>query len=178
MPLPPPSQRKTRDVRDLAWFVWLLPRNAGIVLIRAYSAVISPLYGDVCRYYPSCSAYGLGAVQHRGLVVGSALTAWRIVRCNPWSRGGVDDVPMPRIRRFQLTRFGFVIPAGWAAADEASGRRARRDGRGRRRAEGPAIAGHVHAHHGDGSQSRPAGAAASVTRVTAEHDLSPMSRKD
>lgn len=170
-------------MRDLAWFVWLLPRNAGIVLIRAYRAVVSPLYGDVCRYYPSCSAYGLGAVQHRGLVVGSALTAWRIVRCNPWSRGGVDDVPMPRRRRFQLTRFGFVIPDGWAGPDESSEDRARRDGRGRRRAAGPAIAGHAHAHvhPGDAPQSHPAdtaGAAASVTRETAEHDLSPMSRKD
>jgi putative membrane protein insertion efficiency factor len=168
-------------VRDLAWFVWLLPRNAGIVLIRAYRAVVSPLYGDVCRYYPSCSAYGLGAVQHRGLVVGSALTAWRIVRCNPWSRGGVDDVPMPRRRRFRLTRFGFVIPAGWAGAGEPSGRRSRSDGRGRRRAAGPAVAGHAHVRTGDAHQSHPAdaaGAAASVTRGTAEHDLSPMSRKD
>jgi putative membrane protein insertion efficiency factor len=183
MPLPPPSQRKTRDVRDLAWFVWLLPRNAGIVLIRAYRAVVSPLYGDVCRYYPSCSAYGLGAVQHRGLVVGSALTAWRIVRCNPWSSGGVDDVPMPRRRRFQLTRFGFVVPAGWVGTGESSGRRARHDGRGRRRAARPAIAGHAHAHvhpgAADHSHTAPsAGAAASVTRESAEHDLSPMSRKD
>ena len=60
-------------MRDLAWFVWLLPRNVGVVLIRAYRAIVSPLYGDVCRYYPTCSAYGLTAVQHRGLVVGSGL---------------------------------------------------------------------------------------------------------
>jgi putative membrane protein insertion efficiency factor len=174
-----------RDVRDLAWFVWLLPRNAGVLLIRAYRAVVSPLYGDVCRYYPSCSAYGLGAVQHRGLVVGSALTAWRIVRCNPWSRGGVDDVPMPRVRRFHLTRFGFVIPAGWALSGDAhSGRRTRRAGRGRRRAEGPTLAVPAHRHLHDGHAhgavtAGPAGAASSVTRDTADHDLSPtVSRKD
>lgn len=169
-----------RDVRDLAWFVWLLPRNAGVLLIRAYRAVVSPLYGDVCRYYPSCSAYGLGAVQHRGLVVGSALTAWRIVRCNPWSRGGVDDVPMPRVRRFHLTRFGFVIPLGWAGSVESTGRRARRHGRGRRSA-GPVIAGSAHAHTGDVQHAHPtdpAGAAASVTRDLPDRDLSPMSRKD
>lgn len=181
MPLPSPPQRKTRDVRDLAWFVWLLPRNAGVLLIRAYRAVVSPLYGDVCRYYPSCSAYGLGAVQHRGLVVGSSLTAWRIVRCNPWSRGGVDDVPMPRVRRFHVTRFGFVIPAGWAPAEDPAGQRARR---GRRRADGPMTAGpvdgHVHAGHEHGARTAgPADAAASVTDETADLDLSPtVSRKD
>lgn len=166
-------------MRDLAWFVWLLPRNAGVLLIRAYRAVVSPLYGDVCRYYPSCSAYGLGAVQHRGLVVGSALTAWRIVRCNPWSRGGIDDVPMPRVRRFHVTRFGFVIPAGWAPAEESAGQRARR---GRRRAGGPAIGGHV--HDGPAHDSRPAAApdadaVASVTDECVDLDLSPtVSRKD
>lgn len=168
-------------MRDLAWFVWLLPRNAGVLLIRAYRAVVSPLYGDVCRYYPSCSAYGLGAVQHRGLVVGSTLTAWRIVRCNPWSRGGVDDVPMPRVRRFHVTRFGFVIPAGWAPAEESAGQRARR---GRRRAGGPAIAGplgaHAHAGHAHAAdRTDAADGAASVTAETADLDLSPtVSRKD
>lgn len=172
-------------MRDLAWFVWLLPRNAGVLLIRAYRAVVSPLYGDVCRYYPSCSAYGLGAVQHRGLVVGSALTAWRIVRCNPWSRGGVDDVPMPRVRRFQLTRFGFVIPSGWAGASESSsGSRVHREGRGRRRADGPALVmpAHHHAHDVDAHGADAADttvAAAPVTRDVADHDLSPtVSRKD
>lgn len=185
MPLPPPSQRKTRDVRDLAWFVWLLPRNAGVLLIRAYRAVVSPLYGDVCRYYPSCSAYGLGAVQHRGLVVGSALTAWRIVRCNPWTRGGVDDVPMPRVQRFRLTRFGFVIPPGWAGGSESSSaRRARQEVRGRRRADGTPLAmpAHSHAHGADVYGAVPAEttvAAAPVTRDVADHDLSPtVSRKD
>ena len=83
-------------MRDLLEFLLLLPRNAGVLVIRGYRAVISPLYGDVCRYYPSCSAYGLGSVQQRGLVVGSALTLWRILRCNPWSRGGVDHVRVAR----------------------------------------------------------------------------------
>ena len=151
-------------MRDLAWFVWLLPRNAGVLLIRAYRAVVSPLYGDVCRYYPSCSAYGLGSVQHRGLVVGSLLTGWRILRCNPWSRGGVDDVRMPRRRRFHVTRFGFVIPAGWAGAERPGGRHAV--------AAGTTHAGHDHA-------SFDTDAAASVTREPAGPELSPItSRKD
>lgn len=96
-------------------FLLLLPRNVGVLLIRAYRATISPLYGDVCRYHPSCSAYGLGSVQQRGLIVGSMLTAWRIVRCNPWSRGGVDDVRVATHRRYRITPFGWVLPASWVA---------------------------------------------------------------
>ncbi|QEO14519.1 membrane protein insertion efficiency factor YidD [Agromyces intestinalis] len=107
-------------MRDLALFVLLLPRNLGVLLLRGYRAVISPLYGDVCRYYPSCSAYGLGAVQQRGLVVGSALAAWRILRCNPWSRGGVDDVRPARHDRYRLTPFGWVLPAAWVTGSGAS----------------------------------------------------------
>ncbi len=168
-------------MRDLAWFIWLLPRNVGVVLIRAYRAIVSPLYGDVCRYYPTCSAYGLTAVQHRGLVVGSGLIAWRIVRCNPWSAGGVDEVRMPRRRRFHVTRFGFVIPPGWAAAARPRGRHAstaRPARSGRRRADVSATAdrhaGHAHPHSGVETS-----AAASVTRDIAGPEHSPItSRKD
>ncbi|MCX4747669.1 membrane protein insertion efficiency factor YidD [Kitasatospora sp. NBC_01287] len=66
-------------------------------LIRLYQWTISPLLGPVCRYYPSCSHYGYEAVRTHGAVKGSALTGWRILRCNPWSPGGVDHVP-PRKR--------------------------------------------------------------------------------
>jgi len=68
-----------------------------------------PLYGDVCRYYPSCSAYTLTAIQQHGVVKGVGLGAWRIARCHPWAKGGVDDVPAPRVTRYQITRFGFVV---------------------------------------------------------------------
>lgn len=88
----------------------LLPRNAAIAVMHAYRSVISPLYGDVCRYYPSCSAYAVGALQQHGLVKGSALTAARLVRCHPWASGGVDDVPDHRSFRHLLTRHGFVVP--------------------------------------------------------------------
>lgn len=87
----------------------LLPRNLAVILLRVYRAAISPLYGDVCRYYPSCSAYALGAVQEHGLVVGSALAARRLIRCHPWAEGGVDDVPRKAAPRYRLTRFGFVV---------------------------------------------------------------------
>ena len=105
---------------NAALFLVLIPRNLGVLLIRGYRAAISPLYGDVCRYYPSCSAYGLGSVQQRGLVVGTALTAWRILRCNPWSRGGVDEVRAPKHDRYRLTAFGWVVPAGIAGTDDSA----------------------------------------------------------
>jgi putative membrane protein insertion efficiency factor len=104
------------EVREVGLFILLIPRNIGVLLIRAYRAVISPLYGDVCRYHPSCSAYGLGSVQQQGLLVGSVLTAWRIVRCNPWSQGGIDDVRPARHSRYRVTPFGWVLPARADAA--------------------------------------------------------------
>ncbi|WP_167050731.1 membrane protein insertion efficiency factor YidD [Salinibacterium sp. ZJ77] len=91
-------------------FVWLLPRNICVGILRGYRAVISPLYGDVCRYYPSCSAYALGSIQQHGMIKGIALGSWRILRCHPWARGGIDDVPASRHHQdhYHLTRFGFV----------------------------------------------------------------------
>ena len=118
--------RRGPDVRDLSLFVFLLPRNLGVLLLRAYRAVISPLYGDVCRYYPSCSAYGLGSVQQRGLVVGSTLTAWRILRCNPWTAGGIDEVRPARHDRYRITTFGWVVPKGMFPTAEADAAAARR----------------------------------------------------
>nr|WP_092094259.1 membrane protein insertion efficiency factor YidD [Curtobacterium sp. UNCCL20] len=95
-------------VNRLAWVVALLPRNACVVVLRAYRAVISPLYGNVCRYHPSCSRYALEAIQQYGVVRGSAMGAWRIARCNPWAAGGIDDVP-DRRRPYVVNRFGFVL---------------------------------------------------------------------
>ncbi|KIK90415.1 hypothetical protein SAMN04487849_11138 [Micrococcus luteus] len=68
-------------------------------LLTVYRAVVSPLYGPVCRFFPSCSAYGLEAVHVHGAVQGSWLAARRIGRCHPWNDGGVDPVP-PGHRRW------------------------------------------------------------------------------
>jgi putative membrane protein insertion efficiency factor len=54
--------------------------------------LVSRLLPPRCKYYPSCSQYALDAVRQRGIFVGMALAAWRIVRCNPWSLGGYDPV--------------------------------------------------------------------------------------
>ena len=64
-----------------------------IGLLKAWRLTISPLYGNVCRYYPSCSAYALRAVEFHGAVKGSWLTVRRLSRCHPWSPGGYDPVP-------------------------------------------------------------------------------------
>ncbi|WP_395400314.1 membrane protein insertion efficiency factor YidD [Arthrobacter sp. UC242_113] len=74
-------------------FIWNLPRNILILLLLAYRKVISPLYGQVCRFFPSCSAYALEAVTVHGAVKGSWLAARRLARCHPWNAGGVDHVP-------------------------------------------------------------------------------------
>ncbi|WP_372699579.1 membrane protein insertion efficiency factor YidD [Arthrobacter sp. JSM 101049] len=82
----PRQQSPIRVVLDL-------PRNLLIGLIIGYRKIVSPLYGDVCRYFPSCSAYALEAVTAHGALKGTALAAWRVARCNPWSHGGIDHVP-------------------------------------------------------------------------------------
>lgn len=64
-----------------------------IGLIRFYQLVISPLTPPTCRFHPSCSAYALGSVRRHGPVKGFLLSSWRVLRCNPWNRGGIDPVP-------------------------------------------------------------------------------------
>jgi len=64
-----------------------------IGLIRVYQLVWSPMRPPTCRFYPSCSAYALTAIQRFGIVRGSWLAARRLLRCHPWNPGGVDHVP-------------------------------------------------------------------------------------
>ena len=64
-----------------------------IGFLKVYRKVVSPMYGQVCRFYPSCSAYALEAVVRHGAVRGSWLAARRLVRCHPWNPGGPDPVP-------------------------------------------------------------------------------------
>ena len=99
-------------MRRALQFIWLLPRNACVLILRGYRAGISPLYGDVCRYYPTCSAYAMQAIQHYGVVRGVWMGSKRIARCHPWAEGGVDDVPVREHEHVAITNFGFVVSPG------------------------------------------------------------------
>ena len=64
-----------------------------IFIINLYRKYLSPLKTTHCPYYPCCSQYGLEAIQKYGAIKGGFLAAWRILRCNPFSKGGYDPVP-------------------------------------------------------------------------------------
>ena len=70
-----------------------LPRLIFTLPIRFYKKFISPCKMPCCKYYPSCSTYTLTAIERFGALRGCALGAWRLLRCNPWSLGGIDPVP-------------------------------------------------------------------------------------
>ncbi len=61
-----------------------------ILLLRFWQTFISPLYPPSCRYYPTCSSYAIMAVEKHGVALGLLKALWRVLRCNPWSRGGID----------------------------------------------------------------------------------------
>jgi uncharacterized protein len=65
--------------------------------VRLYRALISPLLGPRCRYYPTCSEYAVDAVRGYGPLRGMVLAAWRVLRCNPLSNGGLDPVENQRV---------------------------------------------------------------------------------
>lgn len=67
--------------------------NVFILLIKTYQKIISPLLGQNCKHYPSCSCYGVEAIEKHGTTKGLILTTARLLRCNPWSYGGYDPVP-------------------------------------------------------------------------------------
>jgi uncharacterized protein len=69
-----------------------------VLFLKGYRLLVSPLYGQVCRYHPSCSAYALEAVETHGALRGSWLAVRRLARCHPWTPGGYDPVPPPRTR--------------------------------------------------------------------------------
>jgi uncharacterized protein len=70
-----------------------------IAPIRVYQRVISPALPARCKYHPSCSQYAVEAIRHYGILRGVVLAAWRLLRCNPWSHGGVDFVQDQKLFR-------------------------------------------------------------------------------
>lgn len=74
-----------------------------ILPIRFYKRFISPLFPPCCRFYPTCSTYALQAIERFGAVKGLYLAVSRLLRCHPWSRGGIDEVP----ETFRWTRIRY-----------------------------------------------------------------------
>jgi len=70
-------------------------KTALIALLRFYKVAVSPMLGNRCRFYPSCSDYAREAIQYHGAARGSFLAAKRLCRCHPFSAGGIDLVPVP-----------------------------------------------------------------------------------
>ena len=74
-------------------------RAAAIAPIRFYQRAISPGIPSRCKYHPSCSQYAVEAIRHYGILRGVVLAAWRLLRCNLWSHGGVDFVQDQKLFR-------------------------------------------------------------------------------
>ena len=72
-------------------------RHAAVGLVRLYQLLVSPLVPSSCKYHPSCSQYAIDALRRYGFLRGSVLAGWRLLRCNPWSRGGVDRAEDQRL---------------------------------------------------------------------------------
>jgi len=64
----------------------------GVAAVWLYRATWGAFFPTTCKYHPSCSQYAIDALRQKGLLRGSALAGWRLLRCNPWSRGGFDPV--------------------------------------------------------------------------------------
>ena len=79
-------------------------RELALLPLHLYRRVISPALGPHCRYHPSCSEYALEAVRTYGVIRGGLLAAWRVMRCNPWSAGGIDPVRRQTIFRPRAVR--------------------------------------------------------------------------
>jgi uncharacterized protein len=85
-------------MKNILNFLLSLPRLPFLWLIKLYQRTISPDYGwykslfpyGYCKFYPTCSKYGYQTIKKDGLIIGLFKTAWRILRCNPWTKGGVD----------------------------------------------------------------------------------------
>ena len=76
-----------------------LARRIVVFPIAAWHAFVSPLFGTRCKYEPSCSRYAIQAIKRYGVLRGLVLAVWRLLRCNPWSHGGVDLVEHQKLFR-------------------------------------------------------------------------------
>lgn len=100
-------------VRRILWAAGLPARTALIAAIKLYRLALSGLLGGQCRFYPSCSVYAEKAVRCRGAVVGATLATWRVLRCNPFGKGGAEPVPMKQdsAARLRVPAYDVVLHA-------------------------------------------------------------------
>ena len=91
-----------------------------IAPIRAYQRFISPAFAPRCRYYPTCSEYAVQSIRELGPIRGSILAAWRLLRCNPFSHGGVDEVSDRKLFRKVRTRSERARVAGASTSTAAT----------------------------------------------------------
>ena len=81
-------------LRDMPFRLVNIPRMVLLALVRLYQATLSRgLPANTCRFYPSCSHYGYQSIYKYGAIKGSLMATWRIMRCNPFNKGGYDPVP-------------------------------------------------------------------------------------
>lgn len=92
-----------------------------IAPIRLYQRLISPAIGPRCRYYPTCSSYAIEVIRELGPVRGTILAAWRVLRCNPFSHGGIDELSDRRLFRRTATRSERHRRAALPPADGSTG---------------------------------------------------------
>lgn len=97
------------SIRRWAWLAGLPARLMLIAAIRVYGLTLSGMLGGQCRFHPSCSSYAEAAIRSRGAVLGTALSVWRILRCSPLTRGGIDRPPAPRRRGLEPLEYEAVI---------------------------------------------------------------------
>ena len=74
-------------------------RSLAVAPVRFYQRFVSPAIPRRCKYHPSCSQYSVTAIRRYGILRGLVLSAWRLLRCNPWSHGGVDFVEDQKLFR-------------------------------------------------------------------------------
>lgn len=88
--------------------MWQQTKKALTVLLKfaihAYKILLSPVLGNNCKFYPNCSDYALDAIDKHGPIIGLWLSARRVTRCNPWSAGGIDPVPLPHQAPYMNSR--------------------------------------------------------------------------
>lgn len=96
-------------VRSVLWTLGAPFRRSAIGLIKLYRLTLSGWLGGQCRFYPTCSHYAEEAIRIHGAAKGSVMAAWRIMRCGPFTEGGVDHVPA---RADRQATYDHVISTG------------------------------------------------------------------